>query len=244
MHVCAAADAGALPTSIVFSDGYARGAGADAGADEGGAAAAADENGARPGTMAFELDGVFAGGTTQRALFDALGAPAVASVLAGFNACVLAYGRSGSGKTHTVLGPTSLRRGDAAWSWAELDAERAAAPAAGGGGFESALGLVPRALAALLRGAGRGVTVRLAVAEVYNNRLFDLLREGGQAAAQAGQTTGDEPAAAGAAAEHARQEVSGDGTGGEGASDARAGETECCGERALCRGGLESAVAR
>lgn len=168
MRVGGAVSASGLPTVISFDDGR----------DAGDAGVGASEDAA---AASFDLDGVFDAPTTQAALFSALGAPAVASVLQGFNACVLAYGRSGSGKTHTVLGPTSLRRGDSAWTWGELERERA-------GGAASALGLVPRAIAALLGGATAGggggalgggfdFSVRVAVAEVYNNRLFDLLKE-------------------------------------------------------------------
>lgn len=164
MRVGGPSSASGLPTVISFDDGRD---GEVGGTSEDAAAAS------------FDLDGIFDAPTTQAALFSALGAPAVASVLQGFNACVLAYGRSGSGKTHTVLGPTSLRRGDSAWTWGELERER-------DGGAASALGLVPRSIAALLGGASAAVgdalggfdfSVRVAVAEVYNNRLFDLLKE-------------------------------------------------------------------
>ena len=144
-----------------------------------------DENGDSASSVAFELDGVLPPTCDQLTTFELLGAPAVDSVLGGYNACLLAYGRSGSGKTHTILGPTSLRRGDGAWAWSDLQAESEDPTAC-----PSALGLVPRAVHALLRHVAEEqarlgweaprYTVSLACAEVYNNKLYDLLSSSGE----------------------------------------------------------------
>jgi hypothetical protein len=183
-------------------------------------------------SVPFPLDGVLPPGAPQAAAFAALGAPAAAHLAAGFNACVLAYGRSGTGKTHTILGPAAPLPAAGAWD-ALL---RSGGEGAGGAGAQ--LGLVPRALCALLRraeeedgrdleeeaeeeeeeeeaGAGEGSgggsggdddddvwggaagaspppprrrrrrrssrgppPLAFAVAEVYNNKLADLLAEG------------------------------------------------------------------
>ena len=52
---------------------------------------------------AFEFDGCFGGASTQAEVFAEVGAPVVASVLAGYHGCVFAYGQTGSGKTHSLL---------------------------------------------------------------------------------------------------------------------------------------------
>lgn len=49
------------------------------------------------------FDRVFGPESTQEDVFRGL-APALETVLEGFNACVLAYGQTGSGKTHTLIG--------------------------------------------------------------------------------------------------------------------------------------------
>ena len=89
MRVHPAAEVGALPTCISFVSGGGEGEIFGLG---------------RETVSSFEVDGVAGPEMDQGALYALLGAPAVANVLAGFNACIMAYGRSGSGKTHTVLG--------------------------------------------------------------------------------------------------------------------------------------------
>lgn len=43
-------------------------------------------------------------GAQQSEIYKEMGPPLEASVLDGYNACLLAYGQSGTGKTHTMLG--------------------------------------------------------------------------------------------------------------------------------------------
>ena len=139
------------------------------------------------GAVTFDMDAVFPPGTRQAAVWAEVGAGHVAAVLAGYNSTIFAYGRTGSGKTHTVVGPTSARHG-AGWSFSELAAE-----SDGGGDDEvvSELGLVPRALHALLGAAAaerdrRHVALSLAAAEIYNRTLYDLLPGATPAPADAG----------------------------------------------------------
>jgi len=44
----------------------------------------------------------------QGAIYDATAQPIVENVLEGYNGTIFAYGQSGSGKTHTMLGPDSV----------------------------------------------------------------------------------------------------------------------------------------
>ncbi|GAB5031526.1 kinesin motor family protein [Nannochloropsis oceanica] len=105
--------------------------------------------------MAFEFDRVFAPGSTQGEVFEAV-APIVTSVLDGYSACIFAYGQTGSGKTHTMDGPPEDR----------------------GVNFR-ALEEVFR-----LREERKGemrYTLSLSMLEVYNETIRDLLAGGGRA---------------------------------------------------------------
>lgn len=140
-----------------------------------------------PPALTFNLDGVLPQSASQVAAFQALGLPAVNAVLEGFHASVLAYGRSGSGKTHTIMGTTAVRAGH--WAFEDLEAEEtsslpsladaAVSSAAAAEVGSSGLGLLPRCLHRLLCEADaqrgeRHFSVRLAVAEVYQRSLYDL----------------------------------------------------------------------
>ncbi len=64
----------------------------------------------RPGAgeRHYLFDAAFGPRSTQREVYAATTAPLVRAVLRGYNACVFAYGATGGGKTHTMVG----RRGD------------------------------------------------------------------------------------------------------------------------------------
>jgi hypothetical protein len=51
------------------------------------------------------FDAVWRAEATQAQVFDTLGLPLLERLLAGVNVCVLAYGQTGAGKTHTMMGP-------------------------------------------------------------------------------------------------------------------------------------------
>ncbi|KAH8069833.1 hypothetical protein JL721_5727 [Aureococcus anophagefferens] len=59
------------------------------------------------------FDSVLGPGVAQDEVYDGV-ADVVASVADGFNACVMAYGQTGAGKTHTMLGPPRGADGAAA----------------------------------------------------------------------------------------------------------------------------------
>ncbi|KAL8129153.1 hypothetical protein V2J09_018308 [Rumex salicifolius] len=55
----------------------------------------------------FSFDSVLDSKAKQEDVFELVGAPLVTDALAGYNATVLSYGQSGSGKTYTLWGPPS-----------------------------------------------------------------------------------------------------------------------------------------
>jgi hypothetical protein len=117
----------------------------------------------RPAAKNFAFDAVLDGQVDNAAAFETC-APLVSSALDGINGTIFAYGSTGSGKTHSMMG---------------------------GGGDP---GVIPRAVAMLFdeigrRGAtvegdpsteaGHGIEyeVRLSFVELYNNRFRDLLHQ-------------------------------------------------------------------
>lgn len=52
----------------------------------------------------FSFDHVFGSSTKQKQIFEEMGMPVVNNVLRGFNGSILAYGQTGTGKTHTMEG--------------------------------------------------------------------------------------------------------------------------------------------
>lgn len=110
-------------------------------------------------TYRFAFDEVYPPSASQAHVYAAAAAPAVAAVLAGYNAAVIAYGQTGAGKTHTMEGaPTGEARG-----------------------------IIPRAVEdafAGITGAGSGdpatastrFLVRASYLQIYNESVSDLLR--------------------------------------------------------------------
>ena len=60
--------------------------------------------GVRKRERQYVFDGAFDGEASNEAVYDGTAAPLVAGVLEGINATVFAYGATGSGKTHTMVG--------------------------------------------------------------------------------------------------------------------------------------------
>ncbi|KAI9183115.1 hypothetical protein H9P43_004032 [Blastocladiella emersonii ATCC 22665] len=102
----------------------------------------------------FTFDQVFAEDATQAAVYAATVAPLVDSFVAGFNCTVFVYGQTGSGKTYTM----GTDRGGAD-------------------------GMVPRALEAIFARLASADTAEfeasLAMVEIYNEEIMDLLRPAG-----------------------------------------------------------------
>ena len=52
----------------------------------------------------FRFSKVFGQTSSQQQIFEEAATPVLRSVVAGYNGCILAYGQTGTGKTHTILG--------------------------------------------------------------------------------------------------------------------------------------------
>jgi len=55
-------------------------------------------------TKEFTYDSVYGIDSTQRQVYDQCAFPLVESVLNGYNGTIFAYGQTGCGKTHTMVG--------------------------------------------------------------------------------------------------------------------------------------------
>eukprot|EP00948_MAST-09A_sp_MAST-9A-sp1_P000494 g494.t1 len=106
----------------------------------------------------FGVDDILPQKSSQEQVYNRCVAHAVDRVLSGFNATIMAYGQTGSGKTFTMSGPSATESSECF----------------------SMRGLVPRALEHVLRQASSAgpthrSTVRISCAEIYNEKLFDLI---------------------------------------------------------------------
>ena len=101
---------------------------------------------------------MFRSDASQVEVYNGFARKRVAAVLAGSEATIIAYGQTGAGKTHTMIGPD---------------------PTAPDGMCESMRGVVPRAAEqifdALQCEGSRLLAVRVAYLEIYNNNVKDLL---------------------------------------------------------------------
>eukprot|EP00884_Botryococcus_braunii_P002568 jgi/Botrbrau1/12311/Bobra.0205s0009.1 len=107
--------------------------------------------------LEFTFDHVFDASATQDHVFDQV-RPVIQSVLSGRNGTIMAYGQTGAGKTHTLLGDISCEEGK---------------------------GIVPRAVREISDCISRDTDgnvykVSLSVVEIYCERIRDLLAPPGQ----------------------------------------------------------------
>ena len=115
----------------------------------------------------YAFDGAFWPEATQCDVFRAVAQPLVDDVLAGWNATCLAYGQTGTGKTHTMLGPALAGFVDGA---SQSDDEKFA--------DDCLAGLVPRAVARIfsaLSESGASSRVQVAYVQLYCEAVYDLL---------------------------------------------------------------------
>jgi hypothetical protein len=64
----------------------------------------APKNGNTDAERAFTYDAVYDKDSSQRGVYDEGGFPLVESVMNGYNGTIFAYGQTGCGKTHTMIG--------------------------------------------------------------------------------------------------------------------------------------------
>lgn len=109
----------------------------------------------RPGTRDFKdftFDSVYDENTIQANFYEQTGYPVVESVIDGYNGTIFAYGQTGTGKTHTMVGPPEP---------------------------EELHGVIPRTFAHIFRNIAATPTkkflVRASYLEIYNEEIRDLL---------------------------------------------------------------------
>ncbi|AIN99068.1 kinesin, putative [Leishmania panamensis] len=116
---------------------------------------AEDGRGAVYSRQSYTFDRVYAADTTQEEVYELSARPAVLSVLEGYNATLIAYGQTGTGKTYTMEGFTS----------------------------EEKRGIIPRAVEDIFTyiqercstSAGTKFLVRASYMQIYNEVISDLL---------------------------------------------------------------------
>ena len=104
----------------------------------------------------FTFDEAFSSATTQKQIFERRVVPLIDRCLEGFNSTVIAYGQTGAGKTHTIMGPAM-----------EMD--------------EESSGVIPRAVTKIfqdLDAADQDYEVRVQFLEIYGEDIRDLLAVG------------------------------------------------------------------
>ena len=104
----------------------------------------------------YAFDAVLGGEASQLEVYDAVGRPVLEDVIRGYHGCILAYGQTGAGKTHSLL------------QMGEQSADEA--------------GLLPRVVADLfvgLQADWRAIyTVKVGMFQIYNEQVDDLLKPG------------------------------------------------------------------
>ncbi|XP_030369213.1 kinesin-like protein KIF19 [Scaptodrosophila lebanonensis] len=140
------------------------------------------DDGGKSRTRKYSYDHVFKENDTQEQVYKTTTAPLVRDVLNGYNAAVFAYGATGSGKTHTMLGPVPRKRGTASTP-APSNAPSTAA------GYEAdvnsqEIGLMVRAIEDIFlhiesASPDSACKVSISYLEIYNELIRDLLNPGG-----------------------------------------------------------------
>ncbi|XP_030563893.1 kinesin-like protein KIF19 [Drosophila novamexicana] len=136
------------------------------------------DDGGKSRPRKYSYDHVFKENDTQEQVYKTTTAPLVRDVLNGYNAAVFAYGATGSGKTHTMLGPVPRKK--------PSTADRGPTAA---GGYEADvssqdIGLMVRAIEDIfvhIEAAGPESSTKVSISylEIYNELIRDLLNPGG-----------------------------------------------------------------
>ena len=108
----------------------------------------------------FTFDNVYGTHSTQQSVYDECAFALIDSVLEGYNGTMFAYGQTGCGKTHTMMGPAS-----------SLEVDSASA---------DERGIIPRAVRHIfgyMDSAEKSIKflVRCSYLEIYNENILDLL---------------------------------------------------------------------
>ncbi|EDV22771.1 uncharacterized protein TRIADDRAFT_3491, partial [Trichoplax adhaerens] len=110
-------------------------------------------------TKIYTFDRIFTPETNQLNIYKSMVIPMIEEVLEGYNCTLFAYGQTGTGKTHTMIG----QRDDQAFlSWED----------------DPKAGIIPRALGQLfdrLEAMDGDYTMRISYLELYNEDIYDLL---------------------------------------------------------------------
>ena len=118
----------------------------------------------RKSEKTFRYDTVFGEGATQRDVYAVVGRPVIDDVLRGYNGCIMAYGQTGAGKTHSLLNMSSSSSSSSGAAASERDSP----------------GLVPRVVADLFIAMAADYlgmfTVSVAMCQIYNEQIDDLLK--------------------------------------------------------------------
>jgi kinesin family member 5 len=126
-----------------------------------------------PKVLKYQFDSLLPPSSRQDQVYDTVARPIVQDVLRGYNGTVLAYGQTGTGKTHTMFGPPDAVDALAS-SEASVELVRA---------FRERSGITPRALdeifatAETAPEAGESISVCLAYVQIYVELVHDLLAE-------------------------------------------------------------------
>eukprot|EP00775_Hariotina_reticulata_P005170 gene5170-5408_t len=129
----------------------------------------------------FEFDAVIGPEESQEQAYEEV-SPMVRSCADGYNVCIFAYGQTGSGKTYTMEGPADN-------------------PGINTRALQASLAWQPEDLFAIAAEEGDGSwSFHVAMLEIYNESVRDLLAMSAAAIAAAGQPAGSLAAAAAAAA--------------------------------------------
>lgn len=130
----------------------------------------------------FTFDRSFGPESNQAVIYHSVVAPFIEEVLAGYNCTVFAYGQTGTGKTHTMIGEESP---NAANSWDDVRiffyfflTEQMSQSTIFSFKQNTDVGIIPRAVNHLfeeLRIMGVEFSMRISFLELYNEELSDLL---------------------------------------------------------------------
>ncbi|KAH8383781.1 hypothetical protein KR009_010514, partial [Drosophila setifemur] len=135
------------------------------------------DDGGKSRPRQYSYDHVFRENDTQEQVYKTTTAPLVRDVLNGLNAAVFAYGATGSGKTHTMLGPVPRKKpqtADRAPPTATCDPTDVST---------QDIGLMVRAIEDIFShiDSAEAETCRVSISylEIYNELIRDLLNPGG-----------------------------------------------------------------